>query len=129
KDALVECLIAGLCADADLKQHEIDRLDEEIHPLPWGRSQDEMQKLIRACYDRIRAFTTPEQAVAMVKSIAATLTDQGIGEKTFAMLARVLYDGAEMTPNEQMVLKAFFLAFEIPLPRLKEIGEAVKRGH
>jgi len=122
-------VVAGLCADGNLKQHEIDRLDEEFRDLSWGRAERAMEQTIRTAYEKIRAFTTPEQAVEMVKRIAATLADQNLREKAFAMLARVLYDGNDMTPNEQTVLTAFCVAFEIPLPRLKEIGEAVKSGH
>lgn len=128
KDALIDVVIAGLCADGSLKQHEIAKLDEEFLHLDWGRPNEAMERAIRASYDKIRGFTEPAQAVGMVKRVAATLIDSTVREKAFAMLARVLYDGNEMTPNEQTVLTAFCVAFEIPLPRLKEIGEAVKSG-
>ena len=129
KDALIDVLIAGLCADGSLKQHELDRLDEELRDMSWGRSDAVTEQAIKASYAKIRSFTAPEQAVAMVKNVAATITDRSLREKAFAMLARILYDGVEMTPNEQTVLTAFVVAFEIPLPRIKEIGEAVKSGH
>ncbi len=128
KDALIDTVISGLCAEGTLKTDEVERLDEEFIHLAWGRTKEEMEKAIRASYEKIRAFTEPKQAVAMIKRVAATLTDQTVREKAFAMLARVLYDGNEMSVNEQTVLTAFCVAFEIPLPKLKEIGEAVKSG-
>ena len=128
KDAIIDVVVAGLCADGNLKQNEIAKLDEEFRHLSWGRAEGAMVQTIRAAYDKIRGFSTPEQAVDMVKHVAATLTDQTVREKAFAMLARVLYDGNEMTPNEQTVLTAFCVAFQIPISRLKEIGEAVKSG-
>jgi len=129
KDAIIDVVVAGLCADGNLKQNEIAKLDEEFRNITWGRPEAVMVKTIRTAYDKIRAFTTPEQAVEMVKHVAATLNNQSLREKAFAMLARVLYDGNEMTPNEQTVLTAFCVTLQFRLRRPKEMGEAVKSGH
>ena len=128
KDALIDTVISGLCADGALKSEEVARLDDEFIHLAWGRTKEAMEAAIRASYEKIRAFTEPQQAVEMIKHVAATLTDQTVREKAFAMLARVMYDGQQMSVNEQTVLTAFCVAFQIQLPRLKEIGEAVKSG-
>jgi len=128
KDAVLDVIIAGCLADGQLVDAEVSRFDSEIRKVPWGHSEAEMDAKIKASFEKINGFTDPQQAIDLVKSAAAALTDPTIREKTFHLLATVMYADNKMTQNEKTVLTAFAVAFQIPVPKLAEISQAVKKG-
>jgi uncharacterized tellurite resistance protein B-like protein len=127
-DALVDVVIAGVLADGTVDDAEVARVDAELKKVPWGRPDDVLDEKVRAAFTKINAFTKPEEAFLLVKAAADTITDPGLREKTFALLARVMYADKKMSPNEKTVLTVFATAFQIPLPKLAEISESVKKG-
>jgi uncharacterized tellurite resistance protein B-like protein len=128
KDAIIDVVIAGVLADGAVDDAEVAKFDSEIRKVAWGRSEAQMDETIKASFGRINAFTSPEQAFALVKSAADALTDQTIRQKTFALLMKVMYADQKMSANEKTVLTVFATAFQIPLPKLAEMSEAVKKG-
>src|SRR5688572_27490562 len=128
KDAILDVLIAGVLADGSVEEKETTKLEAELRKLEWGRTEAEMNDKLIASFEKINAFTSPEQAFALVKAAAETLTDPVIREKTFALLMAVMYADQKMSQNEKTVLTVFAAAFQLPLPKLAEMAEAVKKG-
>lgn len=128
KDAILDVVIAGVLADGQVDDAEVAKFDAEIRRVPWGRTEDAMNEKVKASFTRINGFSSPEQAFELVKSCAETLTDPVIREKTFALLTTIMYADQKMTANEKTVLTVFATAFQIPIPKLAEISEAVKKG-
>ena len=128
KDAIIDVVIGGVLADGAVDEAEVAKFDTEIRKIAWGRSEAAMDEVIKASFAKINAFTTPEQAFELVKASADTLTDQTIRQKTFALLMKVMYADQKMSANEKTVLTVFATAFQIPLPKLAEMSEAVKKG-
>jgi uncharacterized tellurite resistance protein B-like protein len=128
KDAIIDVVIAGVLADGQIADAEADKVDSEFRKLDWGRSVEEMEEKVKQSFTRINAFTSPEQAFGLVKSAAETLADPALREKTFALLMTVMYADRKMSPNEKTVLTVFATAFQLPLPKLAEMAEAVKKG-
>ena len=128
KDAIIDVVIAGVLADGAVDEHEVSKFDSEIRKVALGRSESQMDDTIKTSFAKINAFESPEQAFGLVKSAADTLNDPVIREKTFALLMTVMYADQKMSPNEKTVLTVFATAFQIPLPKLAELSEAVKKG-
>ena len=128
KDAIIDVVIAGVLADGAVDEAEVGKFDSEIRKVAWGRTEAQMDEIIKASFEKINSFNSPEQAFALVKAAADTLTDQTIRQKTFALLMKVMYADQKMSANEKTVLTVFATAFQIPLPTLAEMSEAVKKG-
>jgi uncharacterized tellurite resistance protein B-like protein len=128
KDTIIDVVIAAVLADGNVQASEQAMFKSELGKVPWGRSEEEMIDTINASFAKVSSFTKPEQAVALVNDAAATLTDQAIRDKTFAMMARMMYADKQITENESVVLFVFAKQFGISDERAKEIGSAVKRG-
>ncbi len=130
KETILDVVIAGVLADGGaLDEDEVQQFDSELRQVPWGLSEETMVAKIRASYEKIHAFTAPQQAIDLVRAAGGTLTDTNVREKTFAMLARVMYAGQQMSDAEKAVLTAFASAFDLGLPRLQQIAQAVKKEY
>jgi uncharacterized tellurite resistance protein B-like protein len=128
KDTIIDVVIAGVLADGQVQDAEVSVFENELRKVPWGRTENEMVDKIKASFTKISSFSKPEQAVDLVKNAVSTLSDQSIREKTFAMLARMMYADKEMSENEGTVLMVFADQFKIPMPTIQQIGAAVKKG-
>jgi hypothetical protein len=129
KDTIIDVVIGGLLAEGTINEDEVAKIDAEFVEIAWGRSRDAMDAAIKASYEKINGFTEPKQAIDLVKGAAEKLNSQDVREKAFALVARVMWAGKEaMSEKEQTVLIAFCVAFHIPVERIQEIGEAVKKG-
>lgn len=127
KEAIVDVVISGILATGAPEEDDLSRFDDELGTLDWGLSDEAKVAKVQASYARVAAVKTPEEAVGLVRTAAGTLTDTAIREKTFALLARVMYSGGPMSDAQKSVLNAYALAFAIPLPRLAQIAEDVKK--
>jgi uncharacterized tellurite resistance protein B-like protein len=128
KDTIIDVVVAGALADGKVVAAEEQKLETEFRKIEWGRSESEMYEKIKASAQKIASYTTADQAVALIKDSASTLTDQGLREKAFALLARILYADQKMSESEGVVLITFAEHFQIPLEKCKEIAAAVTKG-
>lgn len=126
KTQIVDVVIAGVLADGTVDDKEVEKFDSEFRKVPWGLPESEMIEIIKTSFKKIQGFNQPDQALNLVREAATTLTDATIREKTFALLAVVMYADKKMTSNELTVLQVFATAFEIPRPRLEAIAATVK---
>jgi uncharacterized tellurite resistance protein B-like protein len=128
KDMIIDVIIAGVLADGQVQEAEVSTFDTELRKVPWGRTEAEMEDKIKQSFAKVSSFSSPEQAVNLVKSATDTLTDQSVREKTFALLARLMYADKQVSENEGTVLMVFANQFQIPMETVQKIGTAVKKG-
>jgi hypothetical protein len=128
KDMIIDVVVGGILADGKIEKAEEAMFEQELRKVPWGRSEEVMVEKIKSAVMRVNGLNSPEKAVDFVKTAVATLPDQSVREKTFAMMARMMYSDANMTENEGTVLMVFADQFQIPMETVQKIGTAVKKG-
>src|SRR5262245_54944324 len=104
KDTIIDVVVAGVLSDGKVAAEEEQKLDSEFRKVDWGRSEGEMLEKIQASVQKVSNTTDP---LSFIKNAAATLTDQGVREKTFAMLARLVLSDKQLDGNEGVVMTAF----------------------
>jgi len=127
KDAIVEVVVAGVLANGSTSEARLAKCEAELRKVPWGRTEDDMLETVKDAFSKIDSFTTVEQAVGLVKHAAQTIPEPAIREKTFALLARVMYMGKPLDEKEKTVLAAFVMGFELDRARVQEIVDEVKK--
>lgn len=123
KDTIIDVVVAGVLSDGKIAAEEEQKLDSEFRKVDWGRSEADMIEKIKASVQKVSNTSDP---LAFIKGAAATLTDQGVREKTFAMLARLVLADKQMDGNEGVVMTAFMEHFQISMETGQKIAAAVK---
>jgi hypothetical protein len=128
KDTVLDVAIAALLADGSPDDVDVSLVEADLLGVPWGRSDGETAENVQESFARVAAQCTPDQSIAFIKRAAEVLTDPEIRIKTVALAAKLAYVDGEFTKNEDLVLSTFALAFEVPIPTVQKICQALMKG-
>jgi uncharacterized tellurite resistance protein B-like protein len=127
KGAIFDALVTAAWADGNVTQAEMERFEQEIVKLPWGKDDAELVKMVHGSRERVTGLKDRDSVIRFIKTVADRLPSPEIREKVLYTMGVIMFTDRELNPPEKNVIAAFTEAFSIAPDRFDAI-EAEVRG-
>ncbi len=126
KAAIISACVAAASADGTINKAEVDKIEAEMAKVPWGMPQQLIVEIAKAAAQKLNELRDAASVQSYISATAAYLPAGTIREKTFYLIASVMFADKDVSQAEKNLLGAFAQAFAIPADRLQAIAAAVK---
>jgi uncharacterized tellurite resistance protein B-like protein len=126
QSAIFDALVTAAWADGNVSKEEMERFEQEVVKIPWGKPQDDLVKMVYASKERVSSLKDVESVMGFIKAIAEKLPDVGLREKLLYLMGSIMFTDRELNNAERNIIGAFIDAFGVTKERFDAIGGAIR---